>query len=302
MASESVAIVVVPRDRFSTFPSCLDALYAHTGMPFRLVVVAGATDRDTRDYLMTVQGTHQNVDLILPDHLLPQSESRNLGLRHTKDRYCVVLENDTIVHANWLAPMLRCLQDEGAAVVTPLMYWYRGVHTAGCMFDERLENGTIVFRHRILYGDIHRKRIDYPENHCVLIDRQVIPDDDLFEEVEPFDVDLGLLLRKRRLSAYVEPQSVATYASPPPIEVRDVSPYKLRWDPVAWKVRNRRFMKKWNVTYDPSHKIASYRRQQLKLGLANWIPTPFTVGLSNVGFRWSNHMLARIAAWEHPIR
>ena len=46
--SDRVDIVVVIRDRFSMFPRCLEALYAHTHVPFRAIVVAGGTDRMTR--------------------------------------------------------------------------------------------------------------------------------------------------------------------------------------------------------------------------------------------------------------
>ena len=186
--------------------------------------------------------------------------------------------------------MLECMREEGAAVVTPLILWYRGIHAAGCVFEEREEDGTVVFDHKILYTAIRRRRIDYPECHCILIDRQLLPGTDIFDDVEPFDVDLGLTLRKYGLSVFLEPRSVATYSAPPPLEVRDILPFKLRWDAVAWEARNRRFMQKWGVTYDPSSKRASYRRQQLKLGLARWYPTKLTVGMSNVGFSLLNRL------------
>ena len=53
-----------------------------------------------------------------------QAEARNLGLRRTNGRYCVVLENDTVVHDNWLERMLACMRQEGAAAVMPLILWY----------------------------------------------------------------------------------------------------------------------------------------------------------------------------------
>jgi hypothetical protein len=175
------------------------------------------------------------------------------------------------------------MREEGAAVVTPLIFWYRGIHAAGCMFDEREKDGAVVFRHRIMYTGIRRRQIDYPENHCILLDRQLLQGVDIFDDVEPFDVDLGLTLRRYGLSAFIEPRSVVTYSAPPPWEVRDIPPFKLRWDPASWEARNRLFMQKWGVTYDPAPKRSSYRRQQVRLGLASWYPTRFTVGLSNVG-------------------
>jgi len=302
--SECVAIVVVVRDRVSTFPRCLEAIYANTDAPFRVIVVAGAVDRTTQQYFHQFQKQKNNLSVMLVDHRPMQCEARNIGIRETDERLCVVLENDTIVHKNWLAPMLQCLREEKAAAVGPLMWWYRGLHAAGCMFEERGENGVGTFHHRIEYTDIRRKRIDYPESHCILIDRQQFPSGiDIFDDVEPFDVDFGLTLRKYGLSAFLEPRSAATYAAPPPLEVRDIPSFRSRWDPVYWEARNKEFMRKWAVTYDPSEKLASYRRQQLKLGLARWCPTTFAVGMSNVAFAWTNRLLSlQSRAWPKRRR
>jgi len=90
--SETVAIVVVPRDRFSTFPRCLQALYAHTDVPFRLTVVAGAPDRATEEYLFQFQSQKNNISVLLVDQPLTQGESRNIAIRQLAERFCVVLE------------------------------------------------------------------------------------------------------------------------------------------------------------------------------------------------------------------
>jgi hypothetical protein len=55
MASEMLVIGVVPRDRLSPFPRCLEALYAHTDTPFRVVLVAGGADHATRQHLQSLQ-------------------------------------------------------------------------------------------------------------------------------------------------------------------------------------------------------------------------------------------------------
>jgi glycosyltransferase involved in cell wall biosynthesis len=299
MSSESIVIAIVPRDRFSMFPRCLEALYAYTDVRFRVIVVAGGTDRATEEYLHQLQVQKGNMSIVLGDRLLMQGEARNIALRQADERFCIILENDTIVHENWLAPMLECMREEGAAVVAPLIFWYRGIHAAGCMFEEKEIDGAAVFRHKIMYTGIHRKRINYPENHCVLIDRQLLPGIDIFDDVEPFDVDLGLTLRRYGLSVFLEPRSVATYSAPPPWEVRDIPAFKFRWDAASWEARNRRFTQKWGVTYDPSSKLASYRRQQLKLGLARWYPNKITVGVSNVGIHWVNRLLSLVMR-GHP--
>lgn len=296
---ESVAVLVVIRDRFSIFPRCLEALYAYTNVPFRIIVVAGGTDRATQKYLHQLQLQKDNMSVLLANRLLTQGEARNLAIQQAEERFCLILENDTIVHENWLAPMLECMREEGAAVVMPLILWYRGIHSAGCMFEEREKNGEVFFDHEIVYTGIRRKRIDYPENHCVLIDRQRLPGTNIFDDVEPFDVDLGLTLQKYGLSVFLEPRSIVTYSAPPPLEVRDIPCFKSRWDVGLWEARNHLFMKKWGVIYDPSSKRASYRRQQLKVGLACRYPNKFTVALSNVGLNTANKLMGLFMP-RHP--
>ena len=283
MSSEAITILVVPRDRFSVFPRCLEALYKFTQMPFRLVVVAGGTDGGTERYLMQLQAQKSNLKVVLVKPLLLQGEARNIAMSHAEERYCVVLENDTIVRENWLPPLLECMREERAAAVMPLIFWHRGIHAAGCVFEERRKGDVVTLHHKILYTEIRRRQIDYPENHCILLDRKQLPDTHLFDDVEPFDVDLGLTLRKRKLIAFLEPRSVVTYTAPPRWEVCDVPLFRFRWDPALWEERNRLFMQKWGVQYDAEHKRASYRRQQLRIGPALWFPNRCTIELSNAG-------------------
>jgi GT2 family glycosyltransferase len=300
-SSDSIVIAVVPRDRFSMFPRCLEALYAYTDVRFRVIVVAGGADRTTKEYLHELQLQKDNMSVVLVDRLLMQGEARNIAMRQADERFCVVLENDTIVHENWLSPMLECMREEGAAAVMPLIFWYRGIHAAGCILEEREKDGAVVFHHKIMYTEIRRKQIDYPECHCILIDRHLLPGIEVFDDVEPFDVDLGLTLRKYGLSVFLEPRSVVTYSAGPPWEVRDMPLTNLRWDAASWKAHNRRFMQKWGVTYNPSAKLASYRRQQFKLGLARWYPSRITVGLSNVGASLANRLQSLVIRGPHRI-
>ena len=288
--NEPIPIILVMRDRFSMCPRSIEAIYAHTHLPFRLIVVVGGADRATRDDLGRLRAAKGNVSLLLDDALLLQGEARNRGLSQCHEGLVVVMENDTIVHDGWLAPMLECQREEGAAVVTPLLWWYRGLHAAGGSFQERESGGTVAFGHTINYSGIRRRRVDYPENHCILIDRRKLPQDDLFDEVEPFDVDLGLTLRRHGLGAILEPRAMATYSAPPPLEVRDLPAFSLRWDWPAWEAANHRFERKWGLSYDLSYKRASYRRQRFKLGLAARYPNHVTVGLANAVFAVSNRL------------
>ena len=303
MASEIVVIGVVPRDRLSIFPRCLEVLYAHTEGPFRVVLVAGGADHVTRQHLQTLEAQYANLSVVLVDRLLEQATSRNLVLQYLHERFCVLIENDTLVHPNWLPPLLECMRDERAAVVAPLLldFWEGTIHTAGGMFDERARDGAVAFSHESMHPrmpaahvSLQRARIAYAEAHCLLIDRQQLPDPTLFDNVEPFDADLGLTLRSRGLTTYLEPRSRATYLTPPPLQVGDVAAFKFRWDAAAWAARNRRFQSKWQVTYDGSSKQRFYQRQHRKLGPARWCPNRLTVWMCNTYLVALKHLRSQV--------
>ena len=294
LSPDAVTIAVVVRDRYSTFRGCLAALQANTTIPCRVLVVVGGADEVTLAELRAREA-HENFGLVAQTKPLSQAESRRLALREVDTRFLVILENDTFVHRNWLGPMLECARQEGAAAVTPLVMWYRGVHAAGCSIelspgvgDERL------LRHSIGYTGTTRMPTDYAETHCVLLDLDRLGRRDIFDDVEPFDVDVGLTLRSMGCRAFVEPRSVVTYAAPPPWELRDVPMTLFRWDPASWDARHRRFIDKWGVSYDASAKRASYRRQHARLTLLRRRPNPLTLVVTNeISHVWNS--VARVA-------
>ena len=202
------------------------------------------------------------------------------------------------------------MRDERAAVVAPLLldFWEGTIHTAGGMFDERARDGAVTFSHESMpprmppaHVSLQRTRIAYAEAHCLLIDRQQLHDPTLFDDVEPFDADLGLTLRSRGLTAYLEPRSRATYLTPPPLQVHDIAAFKFRWDVAAWTARNRRFQHKWHVTYDGARKQRFYRRQHRKLGLARWYPSSSTVWLFNTYLGVLNRLRSQVRRRRHAF-
>ena len=67
----SVTIVVVPRERISLARQCLESLYAHTDIPFRLVWVDGGSPPRTSRYLRD-QARARGFDLVRTDDYLAQ--------------------------------------------------------------------------------------------------------------------------------------------------------------------------------------------------------------------------------------
>jgi glycosyltransferase involved in cell wall biosynthesis len=216
---DTITILIVPRDRFSNFPPCIEAIYAHTTSTFRVVVLAGGMDSTIQEFVTGLQEEKDNFQVVNLKRLLTQSALRRRAMAYAQGRYCVLMEHDAIVHEHWLSPLMACILEERAAVVMPLISWYRGLHAAGCSCEAKVTDGETLFNHPILSTNISRKPIDSPKSHLILMDlnkMRHIALSELFDDVEPFDVDFGLTFRKHRLPVWLEPQSVVTYDAPPP--------------------------------------------------------------------------------------
>ncbi len=282
-----IDIAIIVRDRPSMVLPCLAALELHTKPPIQISVVVGGASHAVRSELTR---RHPNVRVIHHGAPLSQAASRRLALRAARSSRCVLMENDTLVSAGWLEPLLATADRYRAAVTTPLVIWHRGIHAAGCGLRVTARSGRDLLEHHIEYTDLNQRPIGYAETHCMLLDLEQIDERDLCDDVEPLDVDLGLVLRAKGRAAYFEPRSRVTYAAPPPFELGDVAHTLERWSLARWRACHDRFVAKWGVEYDAAAKLASYQRQELRLALLRHHPTPGTVELTNLATRLTNFL------------
>ena len=123
-------IVVVLRDRFSTTTRCLESLLRNTAEPYTLLVVMGGVPEHLQKNWSARFG--DQVRWLFEPTFLNPSEYRNIGLRETRTRLAVLMENDVYVHPGWLEPLIQCQADTGAAMVVPIVLDKEDeIHTAG---------------------------------------------------------------------------------------------------------------------------------------------------------------------------
>jgi GT2 family glycosyltransferase len=261
-----VTIVVVPRERFSVALRSLDTLYQHTDHPFDLVYVDGNSPALLRDRLRH-EAARRAFRLLRTEHYLSPNRARNLGVREATTPYVVFVDNDVIVTPGWLEALISCAHDTGAWVVGPLAF--EGdladgmVHNAGgfCHFEGAPGRRHLVqdnrYGHRHLSelpGGLRRFAVDYVEFHCVLVRR------DAFDAIGPLDegllstrehLDLCLQVAAHGGEVWSDCSSLVTYDNPPPVPLRDLPFFMLRWSE-AWNVASlRHFVAKYEL--DPAY-------------------------------------------------
>jgi GT2 family glycosyltransferase len=278
MSDPRVTVVVVPRERFSCAPRSLESIYRETEGPFELIYVDGRSPSRIQRYL-EARARALGFRLIRTERYLSPNEARNLGLREARTDYVLFIDNDVVVSRGWLAKLVECAEETGAAIVGPLTCIGRPeretIHLAGgeVQIVEERRNGALCrsVRERMrlpgrrvsgVRDQLRRSRCTLAEFHCMLVRRSI------FNRIGPLDermlstrehLDLCLQVAQAGGAIYFEPSSVVTYVPGPPFKLTDLPFYMLRWSD-AWELGSlSRFRQKWGLDEDEFFK-ARYER------------------------------------------
>ncbi|MDP9021585.1 MAG: glycosyltransferase, partial [Actinomycetota bacterium] len=262
----SVAVGLVPRERFSMAGQVLERLLACTPEDFELVVVdAGTPARFRADMDRVLEG---RPDVVRPstDEILLPNEARNVVTANTAADWICFLENDVLVEPGWLSRLLAACEEEKVGVAAPLIVERFGpfeqVH-----FDDRLhtiaavgtqEGGGLRIEPRPDSKESDRRaarrRVDFIETHCMLFSRQVLERTGLFDPSisAQEEMDVSLALHAHSLAAVLEPAAVVSFHPPPPIHAEEREFYLRKWDPESYAQDYQRVAERWQLIDPPS--------------------------------------------------
>ena len=273
MKDVEATIVAVPRDHFGDTRESLESIYAHTDMPFELVYVDGGSSGRIGRYLRQ-QAASRGFRLVRTNHYLSPNRARNLGAAEVRTPYIVFIDNDVVVAPNWLTPLVACAERTGAAVVSPLNFERRPLHTivhfaggeARIEITER-DGGT----ERRLVDKIVKKNVPATseptgcaEFHCMLVRTEAFRDvgglDERFLSTRE-NLDFCMAIKQAGGTIYLEPDSKITYLPPSRLRLSEVPYFALRWSD-DWDLSSfHRLRDKWKLTED-----AYFARQFRDLG------------------------------------
>lgn len=268
-----VCVVFTARERYAHAPKALEALYANTRVPFRLLVVDAATPkRYLRRIEAAVRG-RPRVEFITHDgHLLP-NRARNLAIASVREPFVFFVENDCEIRPGALERLLA-VSREHSAVAVPWM-WEDGRRH----FDVRagrvaeLESGEISIEPAPGWDAPPEtlEKLEFFENHCFLMPLGAL------EAIGPLDdelntrelIDLSLAARRAGVPAFLVPGAEVDFFPPPPIRWDELAHYRIRWDLKRVQASNERVRLRWRISNMPRSGQFAWR-QHLRVSRLAW--------------------------------
>ncbi len=265
MRPTKVTLVVTQRERTSLTERSLESVLAERAAPFRLIYVDGGAPHAVRAYL---ERRALEADFMLiqrPQPLWPNA-ARNLALAHVETEYVVFIDNDVEVEPGWLAKLIACADETGAALVGPLYLWSDGIAAArihmagGILTDVETPAGRALHeRHDRINAPVSertkltRGECDFLEYHCMLARADFLRRvGGLSEDVVCVHehIDIALEAKAAGLPVVFEPAAAITQHSFAPYLLSDLDFHRWRWNRAAAERSLSAFCRKWNLVDD----------------------------------------------------
>lgn len=272
-AKTELCVVFTARERYAHAAKALDALYANTQIPFRLLIVDAATPkRHFRRIKAAVTG-RPRVEFIVHDNYLLPNRARNLAVAAVREPFIFFLENDCEIRPGALERLLA-VSRERSAVAVPWM-WEDGRRH----FDVRVGLATEVEGGEISIEPAPGweappatlEKLEFFENHCFLMPRGALEAIGAFdEELNTRElIDLSLSVRRAGVQAFLVPGASVDFFPPPPIRWDELAHYRVRWDLRRVQASNERVRNRWRITNMPESGQFAWR-QHLRVSRLAW--------------------------------
>lgn len=208
-----VSIVIPAYNHWDYTITCLKSISGNTEGDYEVIVVDDASTDETPQVLSRVK----RLDIVTNRENMGFVESCNQGARAARGRYLLVLNNDTIVTENWLAPLLAAAARDDVGAVGPKLIYPDGTlqEAGGIIWNDgsgwNYGRGDDPGRPEYNYV----REVDYCSGAALLVKRQA------FDEVGGFDsgfkpgyyedTDLCFSLRDRGYKVMYQPRSVVVH-------------------------------------------------------------------------------------------
>jgi GT2 family glycosyltransferase len=258
------AVVVVPRERFTSLPVSLRSLFATISSDVPVVVVEGGTPPETRAELEGL-ALERPFRLISLPHMVKPNEARNLGVAATSSDYVVIADNDIEYEPGWLEALESHAERNDSDAVAPLICIGPPAatiihHAGGMLHAARTANGTkLSEKHRLMDVPLAGAADRLPEAHnhvcefhCMMARRALLDEmgglDERLITREQMDFAMRALVLDARVT-FAE-DAVVTYMARDAFDAIDLRYHLFRWSDLLVVESLDAFESTWDVTLD----------------------------------------------------
>lgn len=288
--SPEVTVIVVPRDRFSSAPKCVEAIVQNTTVPFRLVLLDfGYSKRD----LETIEGLANGVDLdIVPvGRTIPMQAFRDY-LPKITTKYTAWVDNDTFVREGWMAALLERAA-MGARVILPVTLEREGLD---------VDSRRLPVRNHVSHSELRRVKVDgkdyaidykpyrraapeeipqgghtvdYFELHAFFAETEVLRQLEYPEMVVREHIDIGIQLNKMGIPIWCEPKAVVHFDNIHERPTRrDLGFFFYRWDQKLVDQSARLFEERWGYRFFNEQFMKNWAFRRKTFSVCRWLHIP----------------------------
>lgn len=181
------SMVMLTRNQIEYTRMCVESLFAHTCVPFELIVVDNGSTDGTVEEIRQLSRQHTNVHLIANENNLGFAAGNNQGMATAAGEYIVLINNDLVFTEGWLERLIACTEDDPAiGLVGPCTNHAPGPQQLDNVqypgMPEMHQFAARLAAHREGMGFGCRKLVGF----CLLIKREVI------DTIGGLDVGFGI--------------------------------------------------------------------------------------------------------------
>ena len=247
-SSPKVSVIILNWNKLEYLKNCIESIERNTGYPDYEVIIFdnGSEEPGTKEFLSA-----QNHRVVLSPKNLGFAKGNNEASKGAAGELLLFLNNDTVVHKNWLEPMVRLMLEhpDCGIVGSKLLYPDGTIQHIGVMFDHRGNRRHIFKKYPAdipQAGEVSER--EAVTGACMLIRKAV------FEKAGGFDgrymhgsedIDLCLKVRETGLKALYCPESVITHFEQVSLKARGS-----RFKKKTTRYNNRLFQEKWGGKLD----------------------------------------------------
>jgi GT2 family glycosyltransferase/glycosyltransferase involved in cell wall biosynthesis len=214
IADPLVSIVIPVYGHWAHTRACLLSLAAADPDPtFEVIVVDDAGPDFTADLLAEAPG----VRVLRHQTNTGYVGACNTGIAAARGRYVALLNNDTRVSPDWLAPLVETIEDDGVGLVGAKLIYPDGrlQEAGGIIFSDASGFNYGKFGNVAASQYDYRRSVDYCSGAAILVRKEILDQlgglDEAFAPAYYDDTDLAFAVRSLGLDVVYQPRSVVIH-------------------------------------------------------------------------------------------